>query len=391
MLNKARWCARAFRDDHASVLEVVRGAADLEAARKALFLHVTERQYQGHVDYPEYSSYEMTVARDCARVLRTILAASSDSRAGFSVVQALRDLAEGVDRPDLSPAFFGELSHLLHGLEGQPEGIDLEPSNLEDVSGREAALVRSEELDRIWEGIEEAMARYESGLEAAAMKRREERRRKIQDVFGATDSEWADWRWQVRNIIEDPQRLAEVVVLREDEFKAVERAVETRQPFGVTPYYASLMADDPESGRDRAVRAQVIPPSSYVECMAAQGDRRAEAFDFMREADTSPVDLVTRRYPAIVILKPFNTCPQICVYCQRNWEIERAMAPGAMARKADLARALDWSAGAHSAGSGRNRACGAHPHRHAHARDPAHAHHPGAGAHDRLLPRTRCA
>ena len=102
------------------------------------------------------------------------------------------------------------------------------------------------------------------------------------------------------------------------------------------------MDDDPESGRDRAVRAQVIPPISYVDCMAVHGDRRAEAFDFMREADTSPVDLVTRRYPAIAILKPFNTCPQICVYCQRNWEIERAMAPGAMASRADLEKALGW-------------------------------------------------
>lgn len=62
----------------------------------------------------------------------------------------------------------------------------------------------------------------------------------------------------------------------------------------------------------------------------------------MHEADTSPVNLITRRYPAIAILKPFNTCPQICVYCQRNWEIDRAMAPGAMASKADLEKALNW-------------------------------------------------
>ena len=43
--------------------------------------------------------------------------------------------------------------------------------------------------------------------------------------------------------------------------------------------------------------------------------------DFMGEKSTSPIDCVTRRYPQIVILKPFDSCPQICVYCQRNWEI----------------------------------------------------------------------
>jgi lysine 2,3-aminomutase len=62
----------------------------------------------------------------------------------------------------------------------------------------------------------------------------------------------------------------------------------------------------------------------------------------MRETDTSPIDLVTRRYPNICILKPFNTCPQICVYCQRNWEIEDAMEPGAMASEAQIDKAIAW-------------------------------------------------
>jgi len=38
-----------------------------------------------------------------------------------------------------------------------------------------------------------------------------------------------------------------------------------------------------------------------------------------------------------VILKPFNSCPQICVYCQRNWEIkdlERGQVTGKMLKKA---------------------------------------------------------
>jgi len=43
--------------------------------------------------------------------------------------------------------------------------------------------------------------------------------------------------------------------------------------------------------------------------------------DFMGEQATSPIDGITRRYPQIIIMKPFNSCPQICVYCQRNWEI----------------------------------------------------------------------
>ena len=342
ILDSSRWCAHTFAAEHAGILDVVRTAPDLDAARKALYLFVTERQYLILFDDREHTAFEMTVARDCARVLRAVLARGSDARAGFSVAQALWDLARGVGRADLTAGFFAELSHLFHGLNGTPLGVTPEPSALDEVSGREAALARSLELDRIWEGIEQAMARYESGLEPASVDRRRQRRRELQTLLGASDPEWEDWRWQVRNIIEDAQGLAAAVNLGDDERAAVERAVRTKQPFGITPYYASLMDCDPATGRDRAVRAQVIPPASYVERMAAHGDSRSEAFDFMREADTSPVDLVTRRYPAVVILKPFNTCPQICVYCQRNWEIERAMAPGAMASRIDLERALEW-------------------------------------------------
>jgi lysine 2,3-aminomutase len=342
ILDSSRWCARTFTAEHAGILAVAEAAADLDAARKALYHFVTERQYLILFDDREYSAFEMTVARDCARVLRAVLARGSDARAGFSVAQALWDLARGVERPDLSAGFFAELSHLFHGLNGTPVDVAPEPSTLDDVSGREAAVARSFELDRIWDGIEEAMARYETGLDPASVARRRGSRARLQALLGATDRQWEDWHWQVRNVIADADLLAAAVPLTDEELAAVRRAVGTRQPFGVTPYYAALMDEDPRSGRDLAVRAQVIPPASYVERMAAHGDSRAEAFDFMREADTSPVDLVTRRYPAIAILKPFNTCPQICVYCQRNWEIERAMAPGAMASRADLERAVAW-------------------------------------------------
>jgi lysine 2,3-aminomutase len=102
------------------------------------------------------------------------------------------------------------------------------------------------------------------------------------------------------------------------------------------------MDDFPERNRDAAVRAQVFPPPAYVDELSRANREGRECMDFMRESDTSPIDLITRRYPGICIFKPFNTCPQICVYCQRNWEIEDAMAPGAMASKARIRAALNW-------------------------------------------------
>ena len=65
--------------------------------------------------------------------------------------------------------------------------------------------------------------------------------------------------------------------------------------------------------------------------------------DFMKERETSPEDLITRRYPLIAILKLCDTCPQICVYCQRNWEL---MNPQYLqlevTRQESLAKAIDF-------------------------------------------------
>lgn len=123
---------------------------------------------------------------------------------------------------------------------------------------------------------------------------------------------------------------------------AVEKAVKNDIPFGITPYYLSLMDSKISIGYDHAVRAQVLPPKSYVDLMVKRREDLDSAFDFMGEHDTSPVNLVTRRYPFIAILKPFNTCAQICVYCQRNWEIKGCLDPGATGSKENVNKALAW-------------------------------------------------
>jgi lysine 2,3-aminomutase len=60
----------------------------------------------------------------------------------------------------------------------------------------------------------------------------------------------------------------------------------------------------------------------------------------MDEKSTSPVKGITRRYPQILILKPFDSCPQICVYCQRNWEITDIK--DATFSKLIMTNALQW-------------------------------------------------
>ena len=143
----------------------------------------------------------------------------------------------------------------------------------------------------------------------------------------------------VRHIVRDLDDLDKLVMLTDEQKEAVYEARRAKLPFGVTPYHLSLM-DDEKSNRDMAIRAQVLPPLDYVGKVSAVEDR--STLDFMGERDTSPFDLITRRYPAVLILKPFNACPRICVYCQRNWEIEGAMASNAFAGMERIDAAIKW-------------------------------------------------
>jgi lysine 2,3-aminomutase len=334
-----------FKNAAKRILEIVGEASSAEDARRALFAHVSQEQFAMYAAATVSLGTRLDIVRDCARAWRSLLTGRSDERAGFSNIQALWDISKEVSRPDLQEGFYAEMIHLSRGLEGKIGHINketLENSNL--LTGRAAAIRRSEELDRLWTSIEKKMARYEDGLSEQARQRHLIRRTETMKILGASEMQFNDWRWQANHIAHNASELSRIAHLNPLEYESIQRAAAGRLPFGVTPYYAALFDDDPGLGRDRALRAQVIPPPEYVEKMLDVRADREQTFDFMLERDTSPIDLVTRRYPAIAILKPYNTCPQICVYCQRNWEIEEAMAPNALASGEKLNAAISYIA-----------------------------------------------
>ena len=283
--------------------------------------------------------------RDCTHYFQSILAMRSDKLSGFSVAQAIRDIARHRPRPDLSPAFFADLLHLMLGLRGKGPGESpadrvLRPTPL---TGRAAAIEHSRQLDELGEGVEANLRRFSTGLDPEVIACRVQRRRRVLEVLGGSPEDWNNWQWQIRHVIRDAEVLGKMVALTERSRAAIVQARANRIPFGVTPYHAALMDDQP-SERDRAIRFQVIPPRNYVEGLSQMRAEDPSALDFMREEDTSPVDLITRRYPRICILRPINTCPQICVYCQRNWEIGDAMDPHGFIPAEQVDTAMDWIA-----------------------------------------------
>jgi lysine 2,3-aminomutase len=326
------------------LLRAANDCPNIEVARDRLRERVSQIFFGALRERPELSSTQLIRVRDCWRTMNTALTARSDARVGFSVSRALWDIARGRVRDDLEPGFCAELIHWIQGLEGRATIEYAGGWRLGDgLQGRRAAVARSDELDRLWRLAEEQMLRFADGLSEDGQLRRDERRAAVLKQLGGDESDWQDWHWHLRHIATDSRSLEALVPLTDDERAAIDSANRSRLPFGVTPYYASLMDADGQ-GRDRAIRAQVIPPQDYVDRMIEHRQNDDRSCDFMLESDTSPVDLVTRRYPAIAILKPFNTCPQICVYCQRNWEIEQVMASGALAREQDIREAISWIA-----------------------------------------------
>ncbi len=295
-------------------------------------------------DDPSLHPLQWALARDCLLRFRKLISLRSEKLAGFSFLQYVDDLVHNrpTQSPPPSPGFFAELEHLLLGMVGKAKIYPQAAPAFSKYEGRRAAQLRSADLSRMARVVEQYVQRYPSGLEDEVKRRRYRNRQRILKHFDATDLEWAKWKWQVRNIIRDADTLRALVKITDEEYEAVRLARQYRIPFGITPYYLSLMDNDIQSPNDRAVRAQVIPPLNYVKKLKQSRDCDEPSMDFMLERDTSPIEGITRRYPMIVILKPITTCPQICVYCQRNWEIEDVYSEHAVLDKAKLDKAIEW-------------------------------------------------
>ena len=325
--------------------DILLSTDDIEVKRKKIRHFLSEILFAIFEDDPTIPPLEWILTRSAVNVFRGLLSKRSERLAAYSFIQYVDDLANMPEAKDVekpSPGFFAEFEKLIRGLVGKT-GIYSEkaPAFLK-YEGRKASRLRSADLSIMARNGQKFMDAYSCGLDKDIIRRRSANKARILKYFGATEFEWGEWKWHTRHIIRNADILNALVRLRETEYEAVRLAREYKIPFGITPYYLSLM--DNTSGRelDYAVRAQVIPPLHYVKSMKANKEASGCSMDFMLENDTSPIEGITRRYPNIVILKPILTCPQICVYCQRNWEIEDVYSANAALSKEKLEKAIQW-------------------------------------------------
>lgn len=325
--------------------KVLLEAADSESARDR-FLAKSRKFIEANSDEAlRLSGLQVALRLSCLRVLRQFFTRRSVHLTGFDMAKTLYDLAHKnwQNMPEgLSDAFLEDVYRILAGIAGKAGIYDDEIKIRK--AGRAAGIARSEHLNRICTKVDQFMVRYRCGLEPEISDIRASNRQRIIKLFGCTEADFDDYHWQLKNIIRDSSMLEKLVELTPEEKSAIDIARGAGLPFGITPYYVSLFDYKAGGKLDMPVRAQVIPPLSYVEGVQANKGNPGLNLDFMRETDTSPIDLITRRYPRIVVFKPYNTCSQICVYCQRNWEIDDVYSPGAMASREKLDAAIDWIA-----------------------------------------------
>ncbi|HWI54395.1 MAG TPA: KamA family radical SAM protein, partial [Desulfobacteria bacterium] len=329
-----------FWEENPVFQQLLQHNSDLESIRKRVFNYLAEFDRKTLQNHYYVDTLDRNIARKCINVLKNIFSKRSEDLTGFSALETMVKL-EHQKEINVSLGFVCELRKLFLGMKGNT-GLNDKITVLKDaaIDDFPAAPVRIEILNEVAEKIKSRVAQYRSGLEDEIISVRKQNVKRIVNYFEADSKNWNDWHWQSRHTIRDARTLGDIIDLTPRERVAIEKAWAGKLPFGITPYYASLMDKLPDRMRDHAVRAQVIPPPDYVENVLKNKEMGLD-MDFMGEKETSPVDLVTRRYPGVAILKPFNTCAQICVYCQRNWEIDDCLSDAA-APGNKLERALDW-------------------------------------------------
>lgn len=189
------------------------------------------------------------------------------------------------------------------------------------------SILRSNELKEDVLPFQEAikaMPDPESVREEASL-----RKQQVLNVLGGSDSDWADWRWQLKNRIKDSTILAQILGLSEMERKRIDKVGQVYR-WAISPYYLSLVGDD---YLNNPIYRQAVPD---IRELAPGG-----SLDPMNEALTSPAPCVTRRYPDRMIINVTNQCAMYCRHCQRRRNIGEVDRHSCME---DIAQAMDYIA-----------------------------------------------
>lgn len=131
----------------------------------------------------------------------------------------------------------------------------------------------------------------------------------------ATDAEWNDWRWQLKNRITSLAHLQKLLpTITPEEYNGAVLA-NTKLAMAITPYFFNLI--DP-ADENCPIRRQVIPREDETHTASW------EMTDPCGEDAHSPVPGLVHRYPDRVLFLVTDRCAAYCRYCTRSRLVSNA-------------------------------------------------------------------
>ncbi|MGV8146334.1 MAG: glutamate 2,3-aminomutase [Alkaliphilus sp.] len=177
-------------------------------------------------------------------------------------------------------------------------------------TSREISLERAKQLKSRIQDYIDIKDSIPKGMAAQYVQKQQRLKQKMLSLFNATESDWDDWQWQLKNRIADVDTLTKIISLADSEIEAV-KSVGKEFRWAISPYYLSLVDED---NKYCPIKLLSIPTATELAPSDGSVDPMAEEF-------TNPAGSITRRYPDRLIINVTNECAMYCRHCQRRRNI----------------------------------------------------------------------
>lgn len=174
---------------------------------------------------------------------------------------------------------------------------------------REISLKRADELHEEIKDYLEFKNEFLMEVSARRDVMSKQHKKDLLKYFDATEDDWNDWHWQLKNRISSVDILKHFIHLSEDKIKLLNE-VSLKYRWATTPYYLSLMDYEDLS---YPIDMMAIPSEGEL--------NDAGELDPMSEEYTNPAACITRRYPNRLIINVTSSCAMFCRHCQRRRKI----------------------------------------------------------------------
>ena len=173
------------------------------------------------------------------------------------------------------------------------------------LNNEEISLNREKELiDNISDWLKEKEKINQ--LVSKTKSRSKNSKKLIMEHLGASIEDFNNWEWQLNNRFTTLKDLDFFFHFSDDNKKKLMQVAQ-KYRFSITPYYLSLI--NPTDDYDPLKKMSVVSADELID----GGEQ-----DPMKEAQTNPRGVITRRYPDKLVLNVTNACAMHCRHCQRR-------------------------------------------------------------------------